>query len=106
MCDCEIPQAMREEWRTARKPHRCCECSAWITPRERYHYISGIWDHQAASFHTCVQCVQVRDWISANHSAWDCEPCFGGLYDDMLRADWPPHMVAAQDALRAERRAA
>lgn len=106
MCDCEVPQAISINWRAARKHHRCCECAGWITPKERHEYISGIWDHQASSYRTCAQCVQVRDWYVSQLDRWDCAPCFTQLYDDMPRAEWPPHMVAAQDALRAERRAA
>ncbi|TYC93010.1 hypothetical protein [Novosphingobium sp. BW1] len=102
MCDCEVPQAFNERWRTARKPHRCCECGAWIKPGDRYNYVSGIWDNQPDSHHTCVECVQVRDWIVSQSTRWDCEPCFTQLYDDMPRADWPPHLVEAQAVLREE----
>jgi len=102
MCDCEVPQAFSESWRTARKPHRCCECAAWIARGERYNYVSGIWDHRPDSYATCVQCVQVRDWLLANLAGWDCAPCFTQLYDDMPRDEWPPHMLAAQKALRLE----
>jgi hypothetical protein len=102
MCDCEVPQAFSESWRTARKAHRCCECAAWITAGERYKYVSGIWDHRPDSYATCVQCVQVRDWLLANLDGWDCAPCFTQLYDDMPRDEWPPHMLAAQEALRLE----
>lgn len=107
MCDCEVPQAFHQEWRTARKMHRCCECSAWITPRERYHFVSGIWDHRPDSYRTCAQCVQVRDWYIANAlDRWDCAPCFTQLYDEWPREEWPPHLVAAQNALIAERQVA
>jgi hypothetical protein len=106
MCDCEVPQAYSERWRTARKRHRCCECAGWINPGDRYEYVSGIWDHQPGSHHTCVQCVQVRDWTIANLDRWDCAPCFTQLFDEWPRAEWPAHLVVAQEALRAENLAA
>ncbi|WP_054945003.1 hypothetical protein [Novosphingobium sp. KN65.2] len=102
MCDCEVPQAFCETWRTARKQHRCCECAGWINPGDRYNYVSGIWDNQPDSHRTCVQCVQVRDWIVSQLTGWDCGPCFTQLYEDMPRADWPSHMVEARAALREE----
>lgn len=106
MCDCNVAQAFAESWRSARKRHRCCECAGWIEPKERYEYASGIWDNQAYSYKTCKQCVQVRDWVGSHLDRSDCAPCFGGLYDDVPRADWPGHMVMAQSTLARERRVA
>lgn len=103
-CDAEPAQAWHEEWRKARKAHRCCECGAPIAAGHRYHHFSGIWDHQASAFKSCIECAQVRDFVErSSRDAGECGPVFSGLYDEMPRAEWPAHVVAAQDALRATR---
>jgi hypothetical protein len=59
--DCNIPTAKREGLRTARKHHKCCECHGVITPGKQYRYESGIWDGGAASFKTCMDCLDLRN---------------------------------------------
>jgi hypothetical protein len=63
MCtiDFDPPEAYREEQRTARKPHRCEDCSTPITPGTRYVYISGVWDGRGDSFHRCLECAAISD---------------------------------------------
>lgn len=62
MCECDVdpPRVYHESTRTARKPHRCCECRSTITPGEQYEHVFGVWDGQAASQKTCAQCVLLR----------------------------------------------
>ena len=63
MCDCDnSPRAYWERPRTARKPHRCCECWRVIEPGETYRYISGIWDHGPDHFKQCHECADFCGW--------------------------------------------
>ena len=57
MCDYgETPSAWSEEWRRARKEHRCCACGETIRPGDRYHYLSGIWDKSPSVYKHCARC--------------------------------------------------
>ena len=94
---CDHPQAFRETWRTARKPHRCCECRRVMPPGERYQYISGIWDGHPSMFHTCESCARIREWMIEKMRAdeiYDPEGCgapmLGDLYTACMEAfeDW------------------
>lgn len=104
-CDCEGPSAFRQETRRARKDHRCCECGGVIEAKDYYQYTSGIWDHRPDSYRTCWPCVAFRNMmrrVNAGYRGY-CEPCFTQLYDGEPRENWPPHLVAAQEARRLAR---
>ena len=80
MCSCEEPSAFNAYLRTARKQHKCCECSREIAPGEPYEYIGGVWSGKGANFATCVECAEIR--IEMQHDRFrddDCLPCFGDL---------------------------
>jgi hypothetical protein len=51
-----------EAMRTARKPHRCCECQRTIQPGERYEHAAGK-GHGDRVFtaKTCAECSAIRD---------------------------------------------
>jgi len=46
--------------RTARKAHRCGECSAWIKPGERYEYAWGCHEGWWWDAKTCAVCARIR----------------------------------------------
>jgi hypothetical protein len=99
MCDCDLPKCMTEIWRTARKPHVCCECQEGIGIGESYQLITGVWD-RPQSFKSCQSCVDAR----SEYESWlypiDCKPCLGKLWDDILadysgtRQEWLKEMAA------------
>ena len=79
-CYCEIsegedPSFIYEQWRTAAKNHKCCECRDVISKGETYHVTSGRWDDSMKSFKTCAYCARLR--IAAR--AHGFEGCFGDL---------------------------
>jgi hypothetical protein len=64
-CDCsqdvdEPAKFYQQEWRTAKKQHKCVECLDPILPGQRYEYVTmlydGLWDH----FKTCLGCYRIR----------------------------------------------
>ncbi len=46
MSDCELPQYYVCKEPVARKPHKCCECSAPILPGEQYLQVNASWDNR------------------------------------------------------------
>lgn len=88
MCDCERPSCSVETLRTARAPHKCCECRAAIYPGETYEYVSGIWDGAPSSYHTCMPCAELRAGVVRSLERYDCGPCFGGLHGYIRDYEW------------------
>lgn len=83
-CVCDYDPATfytKRRVRAARSIHRCEECGRTIYRGEPYEYVVGQWDDIFGVFHTCVDCVALRDW------AVDAVPCFcwghGSLRDDV-----------------------
>lgn len=58
------PELYSEDWPTARKTHRCCECGNEIRPGERYQKISGLWEGIFSHYKTCERCADLRDSLS------------------------------------------
>jgi hypothetical protein len=77
-CDYDAPQAYYSKMRKARRPHRCCECPGRIKPGEMYEYHSGIMDGSPFDGHTCLRCVEIREWMKAN------VPCFCWAHGNMI----------------------
>jgi len=93
-CDDNAPSAYREQDRRAAKAHRCCECGQTIAQGDHYKYISGVWDHQPASYKTCWPCVAFRNRdrrLNAGQRGY-CGPCIGQLYEDCPREELPLHV--------------
>lgn len=64
-CDCVYDNPCKaifsDEFRTCRKPRKCCECLTMIKQKERYHFLAGVLeDGGAMSFSTCVKCSDLR----------------------------------------------
>jgi len=75
--DQDGPSCAREETRTARKAHCCCECRQEIKLGQRYQYVRGLWDGYWMTFKTCLPCRQIRaDFMS-------CGFVYGHLWDDL-----------------------
>ncbi len=59
-CDAERPTIYRETPRTARKPHKCCECHEPINQGQPYIDITGLWDGAFGKYRTCEECHDLR----------------------------------------------
>lgn len=57
-CDNDTPTLYKEQERTARKRHRCAECTGLIEPGTRYSYARGVWEGEFFAYHTCLDCKQ------------------------------------------------
>lgn len=72
-CSCDfdydwIAEVHREKVVTARKEHKCIECSETIKVREKYHYIFQIGDGDIHQAHVCVPCERIRaDFCAPYH---------------------------------------
>lgn len=65
-CDYEAPEFYCRSTPTARKVHRCYECSGEIRPGERYERVSGKWDGEIGVYLTCERCFDIRQWVTNN----------------------------------------
>ena len=65
-CDYDPPSFYSQFLRTARKAHKCEECSGSILPGEKYEYVAGMWDGYFNDFKTCERCVDLRTWTKNN----------------------------------------
>lgn len=82
MCDYDMPSAIVESVRKARKDHKCCECLMPIHKGSKYQHISGIWDNYPRSYKTCVSCATVRN-LETEKDSDRCGPYFGGLREHL-----------------------
>lgn len=59
------PEFFNEDWRRARKEHRCDECRKAIEKGQSYKYISGKWDGEISVYKVCTDCDTLREKIAA-----------------------------------------
>ena len=65
-CDCSAVGAgdenefHQDEWRTARREHRCCECHRTIEPGEYYERVTLRSEGEFSRFKTCLGCYRIR----------------------------------------------
>jgi hypothetical protein len=65
-CDCSNdggtpPELYNEEYPTARKEHKCCECGGVIKPGQKYHKAKGMWEGEFRTYKTCMPCNNIRE---------------------------------------------
>ena len=72
-CECMInvdidgyARDLCDEWRKARKPHKCYECHRTIKSGEKYKYEVNVYDGEIDKFKTCIDCMSVRDAMFCN----------------------------------------
>jgi len=65
-CDWGIECSVYNKTRPiAKKDHRCSECASDIKKGERYERVFGVWEGYPNTYKTCVNCLVVRDSITA-----------------------------------------
>ncbi|HKR41013.1 MAG TPA: hypothetical protein VJU59_15270 [Paraburkholderia sp.] len=69
-CDYDMPSVYVQTTPRARKEHRCAECGSKIEAGQQYERTFGVWDGSADQIKTCLQCVEMRDFVKAH------VPCF------------------------------
>lgn len=69
-----------EQWRTARKPNRCCECLRTIEPGQPYQFVSGCWDGDWSAYRTCADCYHIRMAFSCD-GTWVFQTLWRDLED-------------------------
>lgn len=88
MCGCSdgpAPAIYKCVTVTARKQRVCCECYGEILPGSNYELVSGKWQDRFETFHTCLQCVAMREFLKLE--CWCCGELFEELHE--LRDDRP-----------------
>lgn len=85
----EPPECSTEKIRKSRKEHQCFECGRVIIKGEKYKYVSGVWNREAQSFKTCLDCLDLKSEIERIELAHGCSlneasPPFGDLINAAL----------------------
>jgi hypothetical protein len=74
-CDLNFT-VLTDEFRKAKRLHKCCECGRQITRGEHYNYESGVSDDRDFEvYKTCRHCLQARMLI--------CDKCYGYVYNEV-----------------------
>lgn len=66
MCDGyddEGPEVWSEQWRTARKEHRCYACRETVRPGDRYHVFRSLFDGRWSTTKHCARCWEMVEQI-------------------------------------------
>lgn len=83
-CDYDPAEFYSAVIRTARKQHKCEECSGTIMPGDKYEAVIGKWEGYVSTFKTCSFCVDIRTWTK------NSVPCLcwahGNMIDDCREA--------------------
>lgn len=66
MYDEDYPKCSTHTNPKARKRYECDECFHVIQPGERYHRLTGIWDHGPSRQITCEECHRVGEVVAPN----------------------------------------
>lgn len=67
MCDCSdgYPSVYHSKQVVGRKDYKCCECGVALPKGTKHEYVWGLWDGSSGTYRTCLDCVAVRDRVSA-----------------------------------------
>ncbi len=88
----ECIQGHTVKLRTARKEHKCQECSEAIPVGAKYEYASGVFDRSGFSHKTCMSCREIRDHFACDGFI------YGQLWED-LENNFFPDMKAGGPCL-------
>lgn len=114
-CDLEPARFYVTKEVTARKGHKCCECTAPISEGEKYLNVRMGWDGTAETFKQHIRCAEACEW-ARDKILDECLP-YGGLkewwgeevqYDRSYRKagpDWTEMRRRYAAILRGERAA-
>ena len=69
---------------TARKDHKCYECTAVIPKGAQYEFVKGCWDGAWSSYRTCLLCVEIR-----GHFACDEGWLIGEVWSQLEESFFP-----------------
>lgn len=65
MCYADVwPDFYRDDWRRARREHRCSVCGERMLPRHYYHVVSGKWEGEVRTYKHCARCWTLYERLS------------------------------------------
>jgi hypothetical protein len=96
MCDVYDPaEPIADEWRKARKEHRCFACREIIRKGDRYHLIAQKDDGEFGVFKHCARCWEMGNaLLRAGSDTWAYDLNCGASWEDTFGSN-PPDEVAA-----------
>jgi hypothetical protein len=83
---------------TARREHKCCECSGVIPRGVQYENVVGKWDGEFSRYKTCLLCVEIRDKFGSSGST------FTTLWEEVVDGLFPMMNFGCMDGLSTEAR--
>jgi hypothetical protein len=97
MCtDYDRPVVWREQWRTARREHKCSECRGIIRKGERYEVSAGLSEGSWYGAKTCERCSIAREWLIVVCSGYLVGFCADDLVEHADEYDlWDLRVLAA-----------
>lgn len=81
MSDCELPEYYECKERVARKPHKCCECSAPIKIKEKHLVVSTCYEGRPGRYRQHALCQQACEFVRDQGINDDECLYFGGLQE-------------------------
>jgi hypothetical protein len=99
--DGSCPDICADQWRKARRSHRCCACREEIAPGHRYHRTTFLFDGAWSVYERCERCQAIFEHLSERmaESGDSEEYCAAALncghdYEERWRGP-PPEAIAA-----------
>lgn len=96
MCydDGDTDEPLANEWRRARKEHKCYACREMIRRGDRYHFTAGVQDGFYAIKH-CARCWWMgQEILEAGAETWQFDLRCGVSWEEAFEGE-PPSDVAA-----------
>lgn len=80
-----------DEWRNARKTHKCGECYRMIQIGEKYKCEKNVYEGELETFKTCTDCMSVRDALFCN---WMYGEIWEAVGEEVNNGDIPESCLA------------
>lgn len=86
MCviEAEVAPVWRDEWRRARKPHRCGSCGTRILPGSRYAWHFSVFDGHVSRGAVCEPCQDARAEFAASHQVIPPHDDLGSVLNECI----------------------
>lgn len=83
----DMPEVFTRTRPTARKEHRCYECTGMIQKGEKYVRNQGLWSGEWDTFKVCTDCEETRAVVDRDEKEPDFQTAFGHLCESVFDSD-------------------
>lgn len=82
-------EILAQQWRTARKQHKCDECYRVIEAGERYYSTRYVYDGVITNHKCCAHCDVVRQWLADECGGWLYHGVEEDIREHVAHGDYP-----------------